>query len=310
MEINKVTAIEYQQLFPTPTSAFNSVAFSELNKDKCIDLHYLVFRDTKIRLGLIVGEREDSLRVPFSATYGGYSFNNVIACRQYDDACRALSEFAQQMRKSLYITLAPPIYDITDNTKTFAALMRAGAKIVSIDYNQHFELSRFADYENILDSKNRNVVKKSLSLGLRFIHLDDTKVSDVARAYEIIRINHSEKGYPINMSLQNVLDTIRIVPADFFVVEDAKGCDLAAAVIFKTTKDIYQVVYWGNTYQSVPLKPMNFLAYNLFDYYYQRGVKMLDIGISTENGIPNYGLCEFKKNIGCFATTKYSLALC
>lgn len=309
MEINRVTAEEYQKLFPTPTSVFNSVEFSELNKEKCLNLHYLVFRDTKNRLGMIVGEREGNLRVPFSATYGGFSFNGIVACQYYDEACVALKEYAQQIGKPLYITLAPPIYNVTDNTKTFEALMRAGAKIESIEYNQHFELQRFADYANILDSKNRNVVKKSLTLGLGFIQLDSTRGADIARAYEVIRINHLERGNPLNMSLQNVLDTIKVIPADFFVVEDAEGQDAAAAVIFHTTQDIYQVVYWGNTSQSLPLKPMNFLAYKLFEYYFAKGIRILDIGISTAEGLPNYGLCEFKENIGCYATIKYSLSL-
>ena len=38
-------------------------------------------------------------------------------------------------------------------------------------------------------------------------------------------------------------------------------------------------------------------------------VVILDIGPSTENGIPNYGLCEFKESIGCSVTMKYSFEL-
>lgn len=309
MEISRISPKEYQQLFPTPTSVFNSVAFSELNKEKCNDVHYLVFRDTKNRLGMIVGEKEDSLRIPFSATYGGFSFNSTVACQYYDDACVALKEYAKQLGKPLYITLAPPIYNVTDYTKTFEALMRAGATIESIEYNQHFELSRFADYESILDSKIKNKLRNALNAGLHFMELDCKNDADVARAYEVIRINHIERGNPLRMSLHNVLDTIKVIPADFFVVENSEGHDVAAAVIFHTTKDIYQIVYWGDVPEYSHLRPMNFLSYRVFDYYYRKGLRILDIGISTENGVPNYGLCEFKENIGCYATVKYMLKL-
>lgn len=309
MEINRITAKEYQQLFPAPTSVFNSVAFSELNKEKCLDVHYLVFRDTKNRLGIVLGEREDSINVPFSATYGGFSFNSIIACQHYDEACMALREYAQKIGKPLYITLAPPIYNVTDNTKTFEALMRAGATVESIEYNQHFELARFADYENVLDSKIKNKLRNALNGGLNFIHLNSKNETDVARAYQVIRVNHIERGNPLHMSLQNVLDTIKVIPADFFVVEDGEGHDVAAAMIFHTTKDIYQIVYWGDVPEYSHLRSMNFLSYKIFEYYYSKGIKILDIGISTENGVPNYGLCEFKENIGCYATIKYSLKL-
>lgn len=311
MQINRVTSKEYQQLFSVPTSVFNSVAFSELNKEKCIDVHYLAFRDSKLRLGMIIGEREDSLHVPFSATYGGFSFNSTVALQHYDEACIALKEYARNIGKPLFITLAPPIYNTTDNIKTFGAFMRAGAQIESVEYNQHFELARFEHYEDILDSKIRNKLHNALNAGLTFTQLDSKNAEDVARAYEVIRINHQERGNPLHMSLQNVLDTIKIIPADFFVVTDADGHDVAAAQIFHTTKDIYQIVYWGDVPMYSHLKSMNFLSYKVFEYYYNwGGVKILDIGISTENGTPNYGLCEFKENIGCYSTTKFSLKLC
>lgn len=310
MEIIEVTSKEYQQAFPRPWSVFNSVAFSELNKGKCDDVHYLLFRDSKLRLGMIVGEKENSLHVPFSATYGGFSFNSVVSCQHYDEACIALKEYAQKLGKHLYVTLSPPMYDCTDNAKTFSAFMRAGAKIESIEYNQHFELARFEHYEDILDSKIRNKLRNALSADLTFTNLDSKNAGDVARAYEVIRINHAERGNPLRMTLQNVLDTIKIVPADFFVVSDHEGHDVAAAQIFHTTKDIYQIVYWGDVPSFSYLKSMNFLSYKVFEFYYQRGdVKILDIGISTEDGVPNYGLCEFKENIGCFSTLKYSLLL-
>ena len=49
---------------------------------------------------------------------------------------------------------------------------------------------------------------------------------------------------------------------------------------------------------------INFLAYQLIQYYTKKGIKILDIGISTEDGIPNYGLCDFKESIGCFLSSK------
>ena len=44
---------------------------------------------------------------------------------------------------------------------------------------------------------------------------------------------------------------------------------------------------------------MNFLSFHVFQYYKNQGIEIVDIGPSTENSIPNYGLCEFKESIGC-----------
>lgn len=309
MEIINVTYKEYQQLFPAPISVFNTVTFSELNKDKCIAIYYLAFRDTKIRLGLILGEKEDAFYVPFSASYGGFSFNTIVPSVCYDKAIAVLKVFIEKHAKPLFFTPAPAIYNVTDYAKTISAIIRAGGKISCLDYNQHFVLSCFKNYVKNLDSKIRNKLNNALKAGFSFIQVDGKCRKDVARVYDVIRINHKIRGYPLHMSLQNILDTTCIVPADFFVVENRDGKDVAAAIIFHTTEDIYQVVYWGDVPEYSHLRSMNYLSYKIFEYYYNKGIKILDIGISTERGIPNHGLCEFKENIGCEATIKYVLKL-
>ena len=54
---------------------------------------------------------------------------------------------------------------------------------------------------------------------------------------------------------------------------------------------------------------MNFLAYHVFNFYKKNGIKVIDIGPSTENSIPNHGLCEFKESIGCDISPKHSFCL-
>lgn len=309
MEIDKVSGKIFQQAFPKPWSAFNSVDFSELNKEKCHDIHYLLFRDSKLRLGIILGELNDSFRLPFSATYGGFSFNSNVAFQYYVEACKLLKDYVSQYNKPLVIKMASSIYNTTDNSKTFIGFVQAGAKVSAVDYDQYFELSRFSNYESILDSKIRNKLHNALSGSHVFEKMDSKNPEDIARAYEVIRINHQERGNPLWMSLQNVIDTMQIIPSDAFVASDGEGNDIAAAIIFHTTSDVYQIVYWGDIPSYSHLKSMNFLSYKVFEYYYHHGVKALDIGISTENGVPNFGLCEFKENIGCYATPKYTLVL-
>ena len=119
----------------------------------------------------------------------------------------------------------------------------------------------------------------------------------------MISINRKEHGYPLRMSLQNVADTVKIIDADFFVVSH-NGTDVAAAQVFKVTEDVAQVIYWGDLRQYASLRTMNFLAYKVFEYYYQKGFRILDIGPSTEDGVPNNGLCDFKEAIGCSVTQK------
>ena len=124
----------------------------------------------------------------------------------------------------------------------------------------------------------------------------------------MIRINRESKGYPLRMSLQNVLNTIEVIKADFFILtHNAK--DVAAAQVFHVAADVVQVIYWGDVPGYTELRAMNYLAYKVFEYYAASKIKLIDIGPSSENGIPNYGLCEFKENIGCSVSLKYTFSL-
>ena len=87
------------------------------------------------------------------------------------------------------------------------------------------------------------------------------------------------------------------------------GVDVAAAQVFHVAKGVAQVVYWGDLRAYSHLRTMNSLAYMLFAYYHATGLKVLDIGPSTEGGVPNHGLCEFKEGIGCSVTPKFSFML-
>ena len=76
MEIIEVKANEYSEFFNKYSHIYNNVAFTQLNADKCEHVHYLIFKDTKVRLGITLGEREEMLCSPFSAPFGGFDFTN------------------------------------------------------------------------------------------------------------------------------------------------------------------------------------------------------------------------------------------
>ena len=99
------------------------------------------------------------------------------------------------------------------------------------------------------------------------------------------------------MSWEQVQETIRITEHDIFLL-NKKGKDVAAAIVFCVNKDVYQVINWGDIDGYSEERPMNLLAENVYEFYQQKGIQVLDIGSSTENGVPNYGLCDFKESIG------------
>ena len=308
MEVIRISAQEYGNVFTGPYHVFNSVAFSELNKSKCEDLHYLVFKEPKIKLGIILGEKGNTLCSPFSAPFGGFSFNRSVEIEYYEHAVDILRQYSGKMERKVRITLPPNIYNSSHISKMFSALMRNDARLLYSDMNYQYPLDKFDRFEDCLERSARKNFHNSQRLGFDFQQLDSADESQVERAYEVIRINREARGYPLRMTLQAVLDTIKIVPADFFVMS-YEGVDVAAAQVFHVTSDVCQVIYWGDVPEYSHLRVMNYFTYKVFEHYFNQGLKILDIGPSTEKGIPNYGLCSFKESIGCEVSLKHTFEL-
>lgn len=303
MNIRELSAKEYAELFPNPPHVFNSVAFTELNRHKCDAVHYLAFSDTRLRGGLIVGQRGDSFSAPFSAPYGGFTLTKRQPVETFEAMISALREHLGTDRRTV-ITLPPLWHDPDSLSKSVNALSRTeGAKCL-VDLSYHLDLIPDSGMSaELMSVTGRQNLRRSLSAPFEFIHTDGSRPA-IEEAYGIIRRNHEENGYPLRMSLDDVTATAGVVPVDFFLLR-LNGETVAAAQVYTVAPGVAQLINWGDIRDASRLCPMNRLAYELAVHYSRRGIKTLDLGPATEDGIPNEGLCRFKESLGCVPSLKY-----
>ena len=269
MEILEVTPEFYAETFKQPAHIFNSAAFNTVNAYKCQQVFYLVFKDTKVRLGIIFGLRNNKLVSPFSAPFGGFEpVAEDIRLEQIDAALTALKIWAIE-RKFEGIRIVQPSFFYAPNflNKTYNCLYRAGFESANIELNYHFETQKLDEQyqKNIWYNANKNL-KRALKAGLIFEKL---KPENAKEAYDIIAQNRLERGFPLRMSWEQVQETLNVINADFFMVKKEETA-VGAAVVFHVSKDIVQVIYWGDLPQYSEYKTMNFLSFNLFQHYRQQ----------------------------------------
>ncbi len=308
MEIFEVEPSEYGKVISNPYHEFGSASFNDLNTNKCEKIFYLLFKEKKFRLGIIGGIRNKCFHSPFSAPFGGYTYiAESIRIQYIEEAIQTLKTWAAKKKlSSIMITTPPILYNYSFIAKQLNCLWREGFEIANIDLNFSFNL-KFLDqeYQEYIWYNARKNLKIAITSELKFIKCMTDK--EKMLAYEIIDKNRENRGYPLRMTWQEVSDTIRIIPADVFIINDKFETPIASALVFHVSKETVQVIYWGDIPGFSEIKPMNYLAYKVFEYYKSINKKNVDVGPSTENSIPNYGLCEFKESIGCFITPKYTL---
>jgi hypothetical protein len=303
MEILEVDSKTYAEAIPNPSHVFNSAAFNALNASKCEEVFYLLFKDSKIRLGIIFGVRNNILTSPFSAPFGGFeAANSDIRLQQIEAALTTLHQWAIA-KKMEAIRLVFPSFFYNSNllNKVDNCLSRFDYERTNVDLNYQFQTSKFdINYEKAIWYNAQKNLKRSQKANLTFEKLDATHGE---QAYNIIAANRSARNFPLRMSWEQVNATAQVIDIDYFLVKK-ENISIGSAVIFHVAPEIVQVVYWGDLPDYSEVKTMNYLSYHVFQYYKSQGIKLVDIGPSTENSIPNYGLCEFKESIGCDISIK------
>ncbi len=299
MQVIEVTSDEYNS-YNFHSHVFNSLVFAEYNKNKCDEVKFLIFKDSKIRFGLIAGIKNNILKSPFSAPFGGLVCKgNNIKHNIYFSAIASLNEY-KDIKKlaSIEIFLAPSFYHKNDYAKITTALLMNNYQIDFIDINHSFNLENFnANYLSFIEHNARKSLKIGVNKKLNF-HICNT-LEEKKNAYDIIKQNRQERAFPLKLTYADILGTIEFVKSFFFTVSISESTFIASAICYEVQKGIIQVIYWGNLTQYSEYKSINFLSFKIFEYFKELEYKIVDIGPSSEKGIVNFGLSEFKESIGC-----------
>ena len=309
MKLLLVDNDEYFKIIGPSYNNFNNSEFNNINKKNAEKVFYFLFKNSKYRLGLIAGLKNNILMSPFSAPFGGFSFKKSDVKIDYlDKALILLEEWAQTNKIFKIKFILPPLfYHDSFIAKEINSLFRANYTVDEIDLNFHFE-TKFLDqnYEQKIWYSAKKSLKRSRNNNLIFKKCQTNSEKELA--FKIIEKNRNTKGFPLRMNLSDINITDEIIKKDFFLVFNEDNKPVASAIVYYVTDNTVQVVYWGDDPEHSELRLMNFISYNVFEYYKKANFKNVDIGPSTENSEPNYGLCEFKEGIGCKIVPKYTFS--
>lgn len=284
----------FRHFFPVHPHPFLSEPFVELNQAKAERIIRLISDDTKPSLGFIAGIRNKRIISPFSAPFGGFHFKSEnVYPSEIENFLHELKQFiTDQGFDGLDITLPPGLYHPTFNSKLINVMIRSGFEMPVPEITSWIDLKKYPG--DFTQRNSREYYRQALRNALVFKKVDSEK--EQKEVYELIRKNRERFGRPIFMSFGDVLNTIKLWPSDFFKVSALDDQILASAIIYRYHPDICYALFWGDNEPGRPLRAMDFLAWNLWSYYKNLGFSYLDLGISTESGLPNEGLLRFKES--------------
>ena len=182
--------------------------------------------------------------------------------------------------------------------------LRRGYVASAPDINYHLDVSDEALADR-MNSGNRAVVRTAARKGLfaRALHPNER-----ADAYTVNAQNRARRGRAMTMTLEALLAMESAIPGALHWFGVFHGDRMiAASVCMRSSADACYVFYLGEIDGVERQSPVTLLVSHIHDWCRDQDIALLDLGIATEDGVPNTGLMSYKRNLGFITPPKYTL---
>jgi hypothetical protein len=198
---------------------------------------------------------------------------------------------------------ARPAYFGANETAVQFALLNLGASVEACELSLGIETWRYRmpeEYVAALDVSSRNKIRQGLRAGMVFCAAETA--ADWASCVDLLAETKRRRGVRLKISLDYVMRQRGLFGDRIAMHRLTHDGELAgAALVYRVADDWDYIAAWGDDLRHRNSRVMNLMAYYLVCAAIVQRVKVLDIGISSVDGVPDDGLVQFKRSIG--ATT-------
>ena len=191
------------------------------------------------------------------------------------------------------------------------ALFNLGAQVDACELSLGIEPWRFSspdEYVASLDRSARNKLRQGLSAGFAFGPAGGP--GEWVACFHLLAETRRRRGVQLKISLDYVMRLREIFGSRIAMRRLLLGDALAAAaLLYRVTPDVEYVVAWGDDCAQRSRRVMNVLAYYLVETAITHGTRVIDLGISSVDGVPDEGLINFKQGVGAVTGLRLNFRL-
>ena len=244
---------------------------------------------------------EDTAISQTKSSFGGFDLDPNISETQLlffiKEQLRYLKNFGI---RRVFITSFPECYDVFRFQLTREVLLESGFYIDQRNISQYINISNCRFSSNVAPSERRYLNKAN---GLfKFNQLD---IHSLKQVYELIVVCRQKKNYPVTMSFDELYRVVARLPERYLIFglfDDERM--IAGAVVIKINGAILYDFYHGDDLEYRKFSPVVPLIEGIYNYAQESGARLLDLGVSTDGGIVNKGIYDFKRSLGAADSEK------
>jgi hypothetical protein len=309
LDIDENHRIEINHFRPSENdSLFNEISYFKLHASTVSDCYMQLVSPANDKVhGSIIfyKEGEHAFRSPKRGTYGGmvvYSAFDLKLLERFFTV--ALSHLQALGAGEVSIKSAPFSHDLALSSIMLNLLLRRGFLLHNHELNYDMRVDERPFLDRVSYGNNKRI-RKCLRDG---VVAEQVETSRLPIVYEVIKENRLRRGFSISMTAEQLGEMVAIFPDKVFLFaaweSEQRLKMIASAVCFAVRPSILYVFYWGDVAGVESYSPIALLASSIHGFCQSKGYRLLDVGTSTVAGEPNYGLINFKQNLGFGASLK------
>jgi hypothetical protein len=187
------------------------------------------------------------------------------------------------------------------------ALIALGFRIEQSELSQGIELSAFRtadEYRANLKKRTRYALKQCMEMGISSMaaHSD----ADWGEGYDVLQRNRALREHsPLKYSLEYLQQLRVLFPGKLQMrLLRYEERSIAAALVYTVLPSAHYLASWGDAGHEMVHSPMTLLAHQLVVSALDEGVRVVDLGISSANGVADEGLVLFKRHVGASSSLR------
>lgn len=270
------------------------------------DCSLCVFKGDELVAAILACEVMEEGKKTFFAhkgtTFGGVTITeNIYSASVIDEIFAALVSYIRETGyEKIYLKMVPDVFQKQNTDLLDYFLYKMG-------FNCHNELNYYLNMEEYRENLTgpfspvkRRHYRYSLKNKLDFRRLDSKEA--IADYYEVLLRNLNKFGAKAVHSLEELYDLrfCRFEERIEFYGVYWEGKIVAGSMLFYFGNDIMHTQYLSSDERFLKLYPMDFLIVNLIQTALKRNIRVLTLGICTEDKgrYLNLGLSRFKEGFG------------
>lgn len=197
----------------------------------------------------------------------------------------------------------PPVAYLNADDHTAISILKEEAKecIVEDNYHVYVNEGTFEAQLSETQAKKLRRLKRDEFVSQKLHH------KNIAYCYDLLVTCFRRKVYPVTMTEEELQGAFSQHPLNYELFGCFKEGELVAtAFTVKVTDTIVYLMYNADHPSYHKESPLVVLYDYMYNHFRREGVQLIDLGISSVNGISNSGLETFKKRMGGVRTDKCS----